>query len=37
MAVSVMTRSLAVRNPISNLNTNNNQFIVKYYTWQNIS
>ena len=37
MAVSVMTRGLAVRNPISNLNTNNNQFIVKYYTWQNIS
>jgi len=32
-----MTRNLAVRNPISSLNTNNNQFVVKYYTWQNIT
>lgn len=32
-----MTRGMAVRNPINNLNTNNNQFIVKYYTWQNIT
>jgi len=37
MPISIITRNLAIRNPVSNYNTNNNQFVVKYYSWQNIS
>lgn len=36
MVVSITTRNRAIRNPVSS-NTNNNQFTVKYYTWQNIT
>jgi len=35
MLVSVVTKNLAVRNPISNYNTNINEFVVKYYNWAN--
>jgi hypothetical protein len=37
MAISITTRNLAIRNPVSNINLNNNAFVVKYYSWQNIS
>ena len=37
MAVSITTRNLAIRNPVSNINLNNNAFVVKYYSWQNIT
>jgi len=37
MSVSIITRNLAIRNPVSSTTTNANQFSVKYYTWQNIS
>lgn len=37
MAVSITTRNLAIRNPVSNLNLNNNYFQVNYYSWQNIT
>lgn len=37
MAVSITTRNLAIRNPVSTINLNNNAFVVKYYSWQNIS
>lgn len=37
MAISVTTRNLAIRNPVSFINLNNNDFMVKYYSWQNIS
>ncbi len=38
MTVSILTRNLAIRNPINNAtNMNTNLFVVKYYTWQNIS
>jgi hypothetical protein len=37
MLVSIVTRNLAIRNPITNTSTNNNAFSVKYYTWQNIT
>ena len=37
LSVSIITRNLAIRNPVVNTTTNNNQFGVKYYTWQNIT
>ncbi len=37
MAVSITTRNLAIRNPVSLNSFDINSFIVKYYTWQNIS
>jgi hypothetical protein len=37
MAVSITTRNLAIRNPVTNINLNNNYFVVKYYSWQNMS
>lgn len=37
MAVSIITRGLAIRNPYSTLNLNKNNFQVNYYSWQNIS
>ncbi len=37
MAISIITRNLAIRNPVSNYITNKNSFVVKYYSWQNIS
>lgn len=34
----IVTRGLAVQNPVNNISTTNyNQFTVKYYSWQNIS
>lgn len=37
MAVSIITRNLAIRNPFSTLSLNKNNFQVNYYSWQNIS
>jgi hypothetical protein len=37
MILSVITRNLAIRNPQSYTSINNNQYVVKYYSWQNTS
>jgi len=37
MPISVTTRNLAIRNPVSNRNTNASQFVIKYYSWQNVT
>lgn len=37
MVVSIKTKNLAIRNPVSNYNLDNNNFQVNYYSWQNIS
>lgn len=37
MTISVITRNLAIRNPKDYTSLNNNAFVVKYYSWQNIS
>ena len=37
MTISIVTRNLAIRNPVVNISTDINQFAVKFYTWQNIS
>lgn len=37
MAVSIITRNLAIRNPYFVLSLNKNNFQVNYYSWQNIS
>lgn len=37
MAISIVTRNLAIRNPVGHTSLNYNAFVVKYYSWQNIS
>jgi hypothetical protein len=37
MSVAITTRGLAIQNPVSNYNVNKNLFVIKYYTWQNIT
>ena len=37
MSLSVLTRNLAITNPVSWGTFNYNAFVVKYYSWQNIS
>jgi hypothetical protein len=37
MLVSVLTRGLAILNPISYPSSNTNLFVIKYYTWQNLT
>ena len=37
MKIGIITRDLAIRNPLSNSSTNNNWFDVKFYSWENIT
>ena len=37
MKIKIQTRNLAIRNPTNNRTVYWNRFVVKYYSWENIT
>jgi hypothetical protein len=37
MKIRIQTRNLAIQNPISNSSFDMSLFVVKYYSWENVT